>query len=277
VDDAAADAAAREAAAAALAEQVWASLAALAAADKKGFLARFTLADPAATGTLSAHQFGQVLDAAMADASSLDGGKAAGGAGGAVIVAPDVCALLMRAADPQSAKLLLQQQQQHAQQQLPARGEPQQSALPSSPPPLPPALRSIEYRKFVHAVNARGRSAASSSSGVSAAEWLAGQHAKAALASVVSPTKCVHRQPPGFPPLRTSWQWVAVPHRRCCCFRGISHLFFPHPSVQRKQHLFLSSFDCYFVHAPVLWAQVGLRGLHEAQRRRQLGVRRLRC
>lgn len=146
----------------------------------------------------------QVLEAALADASTLDGEKAP-----CVVMTPDVCALLMRAADPQSTKLLLQQQQQHAQQmqharekeqllaQLQQRGlrgpSPEVGASSSrglaSPPPPPVALRGVEYRKFVHAVNARGRSANSSSSGVSAADWLAGQHAKAALASVLSPTK----------------------------------------------------------------------------------------
>jgi hypothetical protein len=59
---------------------------------------------------------------------------------------------------------------------------------------------------------------------------------------------------------------------RTCSFRA--------RAFNASSILFFRVFDYYFVHAPVqthmLWAQVGLRGLHEAQRRRQLGVRRLR-
>jgi len=115
----------------------------------------------------------------------------------AIKATPEVCALLMRTADPPGFKLLQQQaahqaqQQQQQQQRQQSEKEsrthagmslqmPHSSSSSSDDLALP---SNIEYRKFVHAVNARSRS------GMSTADWIAGQHAKAAQSSVLSPTK----------------------------------------------------------------------------------------
>jgi len=114
----------------------------------------------------------------------------------AIKATPEVCALLMRTADPPGFKLLQQQaahqaqQQQQLQQQQSEKESrthagmslqmPHSSSSSSDDLALP---SNIEYRKFVHAVNARSRS------GMSTADWIAGQHAKAAQSSVLSPTK----------------------------------------------------------------------------------------
>ena len=111
----------------------------------------------------------------------------------AIKATPEVCALLMRTADPPGFKLLQQQAAHQAQQQQQQQSEkesrthagmslqmPHSSSSSSDDLALP---SNIEYRKFVHAVNARSRS------GMSTADWIAGQHAKAAQSSVLSPTK----------------------------------------------------------------------------------------
>ena len=110
----------------------------------------------------------------------------------AIKATPEVCALLMRTADPPGFKLLQQQaahqaQQQRQQSEKESRTHagmslqmPHSSSSSSDDLALP---SNIEYRKFVHAVNARSRS------GMSTADWIAGQHAKAAQSSVLSPTK----------------------------------------------------------------------------------------
>ena len=111
----------------------------------------------------------------------------------AIKATPEVCALLMRTADPPGFKLLQQQAAHQAQQQQRQQSEkesrthagmslqmPHSSSSSSDDLALP---SNIEYRKFVHAVNARSRS------GMSTADWIAGQHAKAAHSSVLSPTK----------------------------------------------------------------------------------------
>ena len=111
----------------------------------------------------------------------------------AIKATPEVCALLMRTADPPGFKLLQQQAAHQAQQQQRQQSEkesrthagmslqmPHSSSSSSDDLALP---SNIEYRKFVHAANARSRS------GMSTADWIAGQHAKAAHSSVLSPTK----------------------------------------------------------------------------------------
>jgi len=110
----------------------------------------------------------------------------------AFVATPEVCALLMRTADPPGYKLLQQQAAQQRQLQgstgkrVHAETAPQPHSSSSSSTSSSGFLAlpsNIEYRKFVHAVNARSRS------GLSTADWIAGQHAKAAHSSVLSPTK----------------------------------------------------------------------------------------